>query len=372
MTLCRLCLSDNIEKIFSFPSFPVFIGCTDNKKENDVSYDFEIWYCHDCDVGQQISIPPFEELYKEQRCFGFGNIWKNHYEKYAEFIKKNSDPSEIGLEVGVGNAVVFKKLNGFFTKLSGIDAIDHPDYENYDIKVGLFSEKLFEYENFDVIYSSHFIEHLPDPVKFLKTSRQLLKDNGRCIVACPNIVKSFENLHFNAFTTDHLNYFSKNSLEKIAVNLGFELIDSYQYLDHGMYLVFRKTEKQINSIITKQFKNNFDTYKKIIFNYVEKAKKELLKEESVFVFGAHGLTVTFLKILNNSKLENKIKFVLDNEKTKHHRRLSGTNLICESPTIIASEKNPIVLLYMGAYEKEISQQLREINPNCKIISSRDN
>ena len=123
---------------------------------------------------------------------------------------------------------------------SGIDAIDHPDYQNYDIKVGLFSESLFKSNTFDVIYSSHFIEHLPDPVNFLKTSRQLLKDNGCCIVACPNIVKSFENLNFNAFTPDHLNYFSKNSLEKIAVNLGFELIDSYQYLDHGMYLVFRK------------------------------------------------------------------------------------------------------------------------------------
>jgi len=371
LTQCRICSSDNTEKIFSLPSFPIFIGCTDDKKEDDKLYDFDIWYCRDCDIGQQISIPPFEELYKEQRCFGFGKVWQDHYQKYAEFIKNNSNSSEIGLEVGVGNAIVFKKLNEFFTKLYGVDAIDNPDYKNQNIKVGLFSEDLFESESFDVIYSSHFIEHLPDPVEFLKTSRKLLKENGRCIMACPNIVKSFENLHFNAFTTDHLNYFTKNSLKKIAENLGFELIDFYQYLDHGMYLVLKKTEKQIQQDDTKQFKKYFDEYKKRLFNYVDKAKNELIKKESVYVFGAHGLTVTFLKILNDLKLENKIKFVLDNEKTKHNRRLCGTDLICKSPTVISEEKNPLVLLYMGAYEKEISQQLKEINPNCRIIASRE-
>ena len=371
MSQCRICSSYDVEKIFSLPSFPIFIGCIDDKKEDDKLYNFDIWYCENCDVGQQISIPAFEELYREQRCFGFGKVWQEHYQKYAEFIKKNSNPLEIGLEVGVGNAIVFKKLNDFFTKLYGLDAIDHPDYKNYDIQVGLFSEGLFESESFDVIYSSHFIEHLPDPVEFLKTSRKLLKENGRCIVACPNIVKSFENLHFNAFTSDHLNYFSKNSLQKIAGNIGFELIDFYQYLDHGMYLVFKKTEKQIQQVDTKQFKNYFDEYKKRLFHYVDIAKNELVKAESVYVFGAHGLTVSFLKMLNDTELENKIKFVLDNEKTKHHRRLCGTNLVCKSPTIISKEKNPLVLLYMGAYEKEISKQLKEINPNCRIISSRE-
>ena len=366
---CRICLSSNVIKIFSLPSFPIFIGCTDDKKEDDKLYDFEIWHCKSCDVGQQITIPPFEELYREQRCFGFGKIWQDHYKKYAEFIQKNSEPTEIGLEVGVGNAIVFKIMNEFFANLHGIDAIENSDYINYKIKVGIFSENIFEPKSFDVIYSSHFIEHLPDPVKFLKIARNLLKKNGRCFVACPNIIKSFENLHFNAFTTDHLNYFTKNSLENIAISLGFELVDFYQYLDHGMYLALKKSENQ-SKTTSKQFKKFFDEYKNRLFNYVGKAKIELNKEKSVYVFGAHGLTVTFLKILNDKELENKIKFVLDNEKTKHHRRLCGTDLICKPPSIIAADERPLILLYMGAYEKEISEQLKEINPSCRILTSR--
>ncbi|KER07003.1 3-demethylubiquinone-9 3-methyltransferase protein [Marine Group I thaumarchaeote SCGC AAA799-E16] len=354
------------------PSFPVFIGCTDNKREDDVLYDFDIWYCNDCDVGQQISVPPLEELYKEQRCFGFGTIWENHYQKFSEFIKKHSNSEGIGLEVGVGNAVVFKKLHDFFSKLYGVDYIDNPNYKNFDIKVGVFTEKLFDLESFDVIYSSHVIEHLPDPVDFLNICKKLLKNNGICFVACPNILKSFENLHFNAFTSDHLNYFTKNSLTRIANSLGFELIDYYQYLDHGMYLAFKKTQKHgLRQSTLNQFQNNFANYEERLLNYVQNAKNELRNNSSVYVFGAHGLTVVFLKILNDLELENKIKFVLDNEKTKHDRRLCGTNLTCKSPTIISDEEKPVVLLYMGAYEEEISKQLKKINSNCIILSSKE-
>ena len=45
-----------------------------------------------------------------------------------------------------------------------------------------------------------------------------------------------------------------------------------------MYLVFKKTEKQTQQTNTKQFKNHFDEYKKRMFDYVDKAKKEMIKE----------------------------------------------------------------------------------------------
>ena len=49
----------------------------------------------------------------------------------------------------------------------------------------------------------------------------------------------------------------------------------------------------------------------------------------------------------------------------------GTNLICKPPSVIANEKNPTIILYMGAYENEISDQLRDINSTCNIIRSSD-
>ena len=367
---CRICHSSNIEKIFSLQSYPIFIGCTNQKIEEDQLYNFEIWHCKDCDIGQQITPPPFDELYKEQRCFGFGQVWQDHYEKYFEFIKKNTTLNSICLEVGVGNAIVYKKMIQYVQKVYGIDPIYNPEYDNYDIVVDTFSDNKFEEQFFDFIYSSHLIEHLPDPSDYLRICNKLLKDGGMCFLATPNILKSFENLHFNAFTADHLNYFTKDSLTNLAISQGFELVDFYQYLDHGMYLALKKTKNNISQINNKSFRKFFDHYHSQLEKFIDKVKIEIVNTQSIYLFGAHGLTVTFLKLLDSKKFESKVKFVLDNEQTKHDRRLSGTNIICKPTSIIAYERNPIIILYMGAYENEISDQLRGINSSCNIIRSR--
>ena len=368
---CRICNSQSIEKFLSLSSYPIFIGCTDQKTEQDQLYDFEIWHCRDCDIGQQITPPPFDELYKEQRCFGYGKTWQDHYIKYFEFIKKNTKPNSISLEVGVGNAIIYKKMTQYAKKVYGIDPIYNPEYDNYNIIIDVFSDDKFEQGSFDFIYSSHLIEHLPNPLKYLRICNTLLKDGGMCFLATPNISKSFENLHFNAFTTDHLNYFTKDSLTNLAISKGFELVDFYQYLDHGMYLALKKTKNNTSPTNNKSFKKLFDHYYSQLNNFIDKVEMETANVQSVYLFGAHGLTSTFLKLLHSKKFESKIKFVLDNEKTKHNRRLVGTNLICKPPSIIANEKNPTIILYMGAYENEISDQLRCINPTCNIIRSQD-
>lgn len=369
---CRICGHGVLEKIFSLEDYPVFIGCTDGRKEDDILYTFEIWHCMKCDIGQQLNIPPFEVLYKEQRCFGYGKVWKDHYNQYFEFIKKNSSEVDKALEVGVGNAVVYKKMLHHCKNLYGIDAIHNDQYDSYNIQVGIFSEDKYPKETFDLIYSSHLVEHLEDPVQYFRTCNYLLKEGGLCFVACPNVLESFENLHFNAFTADHLNYFSKESLANLAAGQGFQLVDFYQYLDHGMYLALRKTSsnKKEGYGYSKSFMKYFSNYYQSINLFVDEVRNETRDVDSLYLFGAHGLTVTFLKLMNSEIFNNKVRFVLDNERTKHNRRLSGTSLICKPPAVIQEENNPLVILYMGVYENEISEQLKTLNPNCKIIRSR--
>ena len=82
-----------------------------------------------------------------------------------------------------------------------------------------------------------------------------------------------------------------------------------------------------------------------------------------FLFGAHVFS-QFL--LNMGLKENKFKYVLDNSKNKHNKRLYGSNLYVQNPEIIKKIKKPIVLANVGQYQFEIERQLRRINKNVKI------
>ena len=58
--------------------------------------------------------------------------------------------------------------------------------KGHSVIEGNFEELEFGGERFDVISSSHVIEHLSSPYRFLTKTRSLLSDNGYCIYDTPN------------------------------------------------------------------------------------------------------------------------------------------------------------------------------------------
>jgi hypothetical protein len=69
---------------------------------------------------------------------------------------------------------------------------------------------------FDVIYSLHVIEHVPNPVEFLKTIRTMLTPKGRIVITCPNaLLPNAEILH-----ADHLFSMTPYHLEKFVRRTG--------------------------------------------------------------------------------------------------------------------------------------------------------
>lgn len=370
MAECRACHSNNLKKLISFPDYPIFIGCSDAPAGQDELYDFEIFLCRECGFMQQVNIPPLSVLYRENRAFGIGGIWKQHYEEYIKFIEANAKLGEIKdvLEVGGGNGVVLRHLLTH-KNLKLTDVEPNPQYGNLE---GVTTERRYfdsEFpgsENRDLIYCSHLIEHVTDPDGFLATCARLLRPGGALVTACPNVLKSFENNHLNAFTTDHLNYFSPARLESLAARHGLEKEAFFQYRDHGMYFLFRKTGKVVLNNTREQaveLEQSFQRWEQTIQRFADAVKNQV--DGPYYVFGAHAFTITFLRFLERSK--QPIRSVLDNEPTKQGRRLCGTELICESPAILSDADHPTVVVYMGAYTKEISSQLKTLNPGSRLI-----
>jgi SAM-dependent methyltransferase len=365
---CRFCGSDRLTQLVSHKNYPVFIGCTDAPRERDELYDFEILHCLACDGIQQMTLPPLDILYREKRAFGLGRTWAGHYDAFFEFVETRvrRDNVRSVLEIGGGNGLMLRRLHQAAPDiaLADVEPFPHYDFDYVTVHRTYFDQNFTLDGAYDVIYASHLIEHLADVNPFFAKAFQVLRPGGSLITACPDIAESFKNRHLNAFTTDHFNYFTPSVLAGIAARHGFAVAGFQAYRDHGMYFEFRKSASTAPVTINHTpVRPLFDRYRRTLDAFVRHIAVQDIAR--AFVFGAHAFTITFLRYLGETAYT--IDAVLDNEPTKQGRRLTGTNLICRSPQVLAGLDGPTVLMYMGAYTDEICDQLQALNPSVRLV-----
>lgn len=120
-------------------------------------------------------------------------------------------------KVGEVNAIELDKAcNAFLGSELGIEA-DSEFLEN----------SRFAGQTYDVVCAFQVIEHVEQPVAFLKTLRQATKKGGTIFIEAPNLrdpllsvwdVPTYRKFFYHSA---HLHYFTEASLSKVAVDAGF-------------------------------------------------------------------------------------------------------------------------------------------------------
>lgn len=92
-----------------------------------------------------------------------------------------------------------------------------------------------EEKTYDIISMGDVIEHLDDPRKGLEKARRLLKEDGVIWISTPNYNSAFNQLNRNrtAMWDEpwHITYFSREGLEKLLSEVGFDVLD-YRISNH--------------------------------------------------------------------------------------------------------------------------------------------
>ena len=161
---------------------------------------------------------------------------------------------EIG--VGAGQSILWFEEEGF--DVSGIE----PDGRNVLMinkvlkrgKVAKTSVEEFSSDKvFDVIWMSHVLEHLIEPVNFLKKIRNNLKKNGVFFIEVPNC--EYEPMLQSSIEKNpHLYHFTKKALTKMVERTGYKIISCD---------IFRPATKS-EGIRHKILKNSFPYYPRIM------------------------------------------------------------------------------------------------------------
>ncbi len=130
------------------------------------------------------------------------------------------------------------------------------------VKTGLFQEAIFPGINFDLVVISHVLEHISDPINFLKAVAKKIKEDGYLFVEVPDIRRpKIKVLYSSFFAATHLFLFSPNTLAMVLAKAGFRII-AQSNAKRGFRVLAKKIKPQekLHLIYEK------DDYKKITRN----------------------------------------------------------------------------------------------------------
>ncbi len=143
-------------------------------------------------------------------------------------LPKNADILEIGSATGL----FLKCMDSFGFKSTGIDLCkDSVEYGKKRYGVNLINGRLEDIElknnSFDFIHFSHLLEHLNDPVTFLRKINDLLKKDGIALLTTPNSKGLFARFYkesWRCIVDDHLFIFNKSNLKRLLLKMKFKII----------------------------------------------------------------------------------------------------------------------------------------------------
>lgn len=289
---CPLCGSKNYRLLFRTVDFKVS------------RLWFDIVKCSSCSLVFTNPRPVENEI---------RNYYFNNYYSYKPFrpkrvgkedIKKPANRYKI-LDIGCGSGRWLYKQKTIGNDVYGVEisqnAVKIANEMGLNVFLGNLEAAEFANDFFDLVRMNHVLEHLFDPLEFLKEVKRILRKGGECIISVPN-VESIESILLKSSwrpleVPRHLLHFSPSTLEKIVNKAGLKVKEKrFSYFpakleDLGFYV-----------------RCQYSTLKLIFLNLNrEKTLKEkpLMFAVAFYKFGEYFLKYWYLKILKKIKTENR-------------------------------------------------------------------
>ena len=366
--------NNDLELLYTYKKFPVFMGCTNIPIDNDQFHDMN-WYISKSSGTIQLNpLLPLNIVYQLSHYSGtIGKLWDEHHSKFAEFILKFS-PENV-LEIGGLHGTLAKKCKSFVDiDWTIIDPNASSILSEYNINAikGFFDENFVPDKNYKMIVHSHLLEHVYDINKFLKNIQNILKQSsGKMIFSIPNMEVMLKKNYTNCLNFEHTYYLSEDLTEYYLNKYNFKVIEKEYFKDDHSIFYYVESNKEI--VIPKNI-NFYEKNKQLFLTYINANLEEIKKinnyisnhNGNIYLFGGHVFSQYLISYGLNTK---NIKCILDNDINKQKHRLYGTDLIVESPKILKDDMNPLVILKAGVYNNEIKNDiLNNINKNTVIIN----
>jgi hypothetical protein len=364
--------NNDLEDLYTFKQFPVFMGCTDQPPSEDVLSDMNWKISKESGMIQLNPLLPLDVVYSAEHGSGTtGKAWSEHHTSFANFVHKFK-PKSI-LEIGGLHGILAEKYLELDSSVKWTMIEPNPTVDpNLPIKVikGFFDDKFTSDEKFEAVVHSHVLEHVYNPDEFISHKSSFMNGGDLLIFTLPNMQVMLENNYTNCINFEHTIYFTEPYIEYFLNKYNFELVEKqYFRKDHSIFYCAKKSNNVSVNLPEGLYEKNKLTFQQYINTHLDDVNKinEIINKTDlpIYLFGAH----VFSQYLISFGLDiSKIVCLLDNDTKKESKRLYGTSLISKNPKILKDISEAIVILRAGVYNDEVKNDiLTNINSNIIFI-----
>ena len=202
------------------------------------------------------------------------DLWKESLpearKRVARFLNLFGKDTRI-LEIGCASGFFLYEIRPYVKSVTGVELTTQ--YIQYAISKGLnICESLEEIpvESCDLIFMFHVLEHIHDPIEFLKEVKKKLSPGGKVIIEVPNVddilvstYKIKKHLDFY-WEIAHNYYFSKETLGKVLEKAGYRYemypLQRYDLSNHMHWMLKGKPGGQgyFNTIFTQSLLDEYE------------------------------------------------------------------------------------------------------------------
>ena len=357
----------NLEPLISLKNFPAFIGCTTQSIEKDIRADMNWSICPESGCIQLVDLLPQEVVYAEYHSEAVGDVWSAHHDEFVDFCAEFKLSNV--LEIGGSNGAIAEKYIDRAGPVGWTIIEPNPGFSgNKNIKViNRFFDSSLLNDSYQHIVHSHVLEHTIYPLKFLADIHQFMQADSLQIFSVPNLYDYLKSKFSNTINFEHTFLLTEYLIDFMLEKQGFKIIEKRYFQQHSIFYATSKSQPnpEVESL------NYRSHYQQLFLALLDEYRLEVIRlnkliasvDIPVYLFGAHIFSQFLIYFGLN---QERVVGILDNSKQKNSKRLYGTASFVNLPDVICSLSSVVVIVKAGQYQKEVIQQLRNLNKHILI------
>jgi SAM-dependent methyltransferase len=354
---CRICSGHLGEKpVLSYRNMP---GCAQNFPDatnlhTDHGSDLELYECPQCGLIQ-LACPPVPYYREVIRAAAFSPEMREfRIRQLGDWVERHELRGKRILEIGCGKGEYLSLLGETGAEATGLEyagaSVRHCQRNGLSAIRGFLAKpsQKISAPAFDGFMCLNFMEHWPAPVQTLRAIGNNLLAGAIGLVEVPNFDMILRENLYSEFISDHLSYFTGETLRFALQQAGFEVLECRSiWYDYILSATVRKRQPSDLSALLGQQHKITDEITGFITRFPIK---------SVAVWGAGHQALATLALAG---LGSSIRYVIDSAPFKQGKFTPATHLPIVPPSQLSDDPVQAIIIMAAGYSDEIAGIIRQ-------------